>query len=172
MNQYLPYDPGVLPSSAAPATGEGFVLRIEGLPPFKNEHFSIRNPRHKIYPRFTLLRQAAIAKMDGRAPFRGAVGLDLSMHAPDFEKNKSMLDYVGGVMHSLDGSHGAEFTYLPIVYEDDCQVTTSQSRFIKDESVWYEVTITFLEEKYETSESGKGEFFSPPPHTTWHAGPH
>lgn len=152
MNKYLPYDPGVLPSSDAPTTGEGFVLRIEGLPPYKDEHFSIRNPRHKIYPRFVLLRQKAIAKMNGRAPFRGAVGLDLSMHAPDFEKRKRLVDYVAGVMDSLDGSHGVEFTYLPIVYEDDCQVAAGQSQFIKDESEWYEVTITFLEEKFETSE--------------------
>lgn len=152
MNQYLPYDPGVLPSSASPATGEGFVLRIEGLPPYKDEHFSIRNPRHKIYCRFTLLRQAAIAKMGGRAPFRGAVGLDFSMHAPDFEKNKFLVDYVGGVMDTLDGSHGVEFTYLPIVYEDDCQVAVGHNRFIEDESVWYEVTITFLEDKFENSE--------------------
>jgi hypothetical protein len=152
MNDYLPYDPGVLPSSAAPLTGERFVLRIDGLPPYKDELFSIRNPRHKIYPRFALLRQKAIAKMSGRAPFRGAVSLDLSMHAPDFEKSKTLVDFVGGVMDSLDGSHGVKFTYLPIVYEDDCQVAAGQSRFTKDESEWYEVTITFLEEKFETSE--------------------
>ena len=68
--------------------------------------------------------------MGGRAPFRGAVGLDLNMHAPVFEKSKSLVDYVGGIMDSLDGSHGVEFTYLPIVYEDDCQVASGQSRFI------------------------------------------
>ena len=55
-------------------------------------------------------------------------------------------------MDSLDGSHGVKFTYLPIVYEDDCQVAAGHNRFIKDESVWYEVTITFLEDKFETSE--------------------
>ena len=32
MNNYLPYDPGVLPSSLAPASGEQIVLRIQGLP--------------------------------------------------------------------------------------------------------------------------------------------
>ena len=156
MNEYLPYDPGILPTAAAPATGERIVLRIQGLPPYKDEHFSIRNPRHKLHSRFAVLRQVAIAKMDGRAPFRGAVGLDLTVHATNFEKGKSLTDYGGGVMDSLDGSHGAEFTYLPIVYEDDCQVTAAQEHFIKDEAVWYEVVLTFLEDKLETSEQGVG----------------
>ena len=72
--------------------------------------------------------------MNGRAPFRGAVSLDLSMHAPNFEKSKRLVDYVGGIIDSLDGAHGVEFTYLPIAYEDDCQVAAGQSQFIKDES--------------------------------------
>ena len=77
------------------------------------------------------------------------------MHAPAFEKNKALLDYVGGVMDTLDGSHGVEFTYLPIVYEDDCQVAAGMSRFVEDESIWYEVSIVFLEDKFEANEHKK-----------------
>jgi hypothetical protein len=87
MNKYLPYDPGPLPSSPAPDAGDIIIFRIEGLPPYKDEHFSIRHPRHKIYHRFTALRQGAIEAMAGRAPYRGAVHLDLVMHALDFEKS-------------------------------------------------------------------------------------
>lgn len=145
VNKYLPYDPGVLPSLPAPDAGDMIIFRIEGLPPYKDEHFSIRNPRHKIYPRFTALRQAAIDAMAGRAPYRGAVKLDLVMHAPDFEKSRSLIDYVGGIGDTLDGSHGSQFTYLPIVYEDDCQIVgCGKCRFVKDTVVWYEIKITFL----------------------------
>ena len=146
MNEYLPYDPGVLPSSPAPSAGEHIVLKIEGLPPYKDRHFSIRNPRHKAYSRFMLLRQAAIKAMAGRAPYRGAIRLDLAMHAPDFERKQAFVDYSGGIMDSLDGSHGTGFTYLPIVYEDDCQVVTSSGRITKDIGAWYEVKIVFLDE--------------------------
>jgi hypothetical protein len=151
MNKYLPYDPGPLPSLPAPAAGDTIILRIEGLPPYKDEHFSIRNPKHKIYPRFTVLRQAAIYAMAGRAPYRGAVQLDLVIHAPDFEKSRSLLDYAGGIGDTFDGSHGRQFTYLPIAYEDDCQIVGfGQCRFIKDSVVCYEIKITFLNNNKET----------------------
>jgi len=42
--------------------------------------------------------------------------------APGFEKGKGLVDYVGGIEDTLDGSHGFTFTYLPIVFQDDCQV--------------------------------------------------
>jgi len=97
-------------------------LRLDGFPPYKDLRFSIRNVRHKANDRFVALRLAAIQAMGGRAAYRGSVGLALHMNAPGYEKNKILLDYVAGVMDSLDGSHGAEFTYLPVVYEDDCKV--------------------------------------------------
>ena len=145
MNKYLPYDPGILPSSLAPTAGDRIVLKIDGLPPYKDEHFSIRNLRHKIYSRFTALRAAAIDAMAGRAPFRGAVELDLIIHAPGFDKGQKLIDYGDGIQDTLDGSHGSEFTYLPIVYEDDCQVAAIKSQFVKDVVPYYELIITFLE---------------------------
>ena len=129
MNDYLPYDPGVLPSAPPPPPGDVISLRVEGPPPYKDQHFSIRNTRHKIHSRFRALRKAAIEAMSGRAPYRGAVGLDFVMHAPELDKNRSLTDYIGGIMDILDGSHGVEFTYLPVVYEDDCQVVDGRSRF-------------------------------------------
>ena len=71
-----------------PTAGEAILLKIEGLPPYKDEHYSIRNPKHRIYSRFTALRSAAIDQMAGRAPYRGAVRIDFVMHAPQFEENR------------------------------------------------------------------------------------
>jgi hypothetical protein len=151
MSKYLPYDPGPLPSFPAPEAGDTIIIRVEELPPYKDEHFSIRNPKHKIYNRFIVLRKAAIEAMSGRAPYRGPVQLDLIMHAPDFEKSRSISDYVGGIADTLDGSHGTQFTYLPIVYEDDCQIVGfGQCRFMRDTVVWYEIKITFLIDNQDT----------------------
>ena len=146
MNKFLAYDPGVLPTAPAPSGGETISIRLDGLPPYKDEHFSIRNTRHKIHSRFICLRQVAMQAMAGRAPYRGAVGLDLDMHAPQFEKNRSLTDYMGGVIDTLDGSHGVEFTYLPVVYEDDCQVASGRNQFHPSASKFYELTIHFLSE--------------------------
>jgi hypothetical protein len=105
--------------------------------------FEIQGTRY--ISRFTTLRQAAIDTMAGRAPYRGAIQLDLVMHAPDLEKSRSLIDYIGGIGDTLDGSHGSQFTYLPIVYEDDCQIVGfGQGRFMKDTVVYYEIKITFL----------------------------
>lgn len=155
MSEHLPYDPGVLPTKPPPSTGQSLSVRVKGLPPYKDEHFSIRNPRHKIHARFQTLRKAAIIAMAGRAPYRGAVQLDLVMQAPRFERGKHLLDYAGGILDTLDGSHGVEFTYLPIVYEDDCQVAGGRHQFQEAVEEWYELTITFLPQTND-GESGKG----------------
>ena len=154
MNEFLPYDPGVLPNAPAPFAGEAISLRLDGLPPYKDDHFSIRNTMHKMLSRFAALRQAAIKAMAGRAPYRGAIGLDLDMHAPEFEKNRTLTDYMGGVMDTLDGSHGVEFTYLPIVYEDDCQVASGRNQFHPSENEFYKLTIRFLSETFEANQQG------------------
>ena len=153
MNDFLPYDPGVLPTAPAPSAGETISLRLDGLPPYKDEHFSICNTRHRIHSRFAALRKAAIQAMCGRAPYRGAVDLDLDMHAPEFEKNRRLVDYMGGVMDALDGSHGVEFTYLPVVYEDDCQVASGRNQFHPSTSEFYKLTIHFLPETSEGEQS-------------------
>lgn len=82
--------------------------------------------------------------MAGRTWWHGAIGLDLEIHAPDMEPRRALLDYVGGVMDSLDGSHGPHFTYLPIAYNDDCQVCKGKSSLHSSEDAWYSVRIRFL----------------------------
>ena len=144
MNRFMPYDPGILPSAPSPLGGETILFRIEGLPPYKDKHFSIRNSRHLIHSRFVGLRKAAINAMTGRAPYRGALGMDFVMYAPELEKNKNLTDYMGGIMDTLDGSHGTEFTYLPIAYEDDCQVCDGKAEFKQNSKPYYEITIRFL----------------------------
>lgn len=124
----LPYDPGVLPTEPPPKPGDTLSMTIEGLPPYKDTHASIRNPKHKIHVRFVALRRFAIEAMAGRACYRGAIRLDFEMRAPEFEANRSLVDYTGGIMDTLDGSHGLSFTYLPIVYEDDCQVCSGMTQ--------------------------------------------
>lgn len=84
--------------------------------------------------------------MNGRAPFGGAVGLTLRLHASSLDPGKKLNDYVDGIMDTLDGSHGVEFTYLPVAYEDDCQVAKIQSTLLQGQRDHYELTIAFLAE--------------------------
>lgn len=144
MNELLPYDHGVFPTKPPPEPGDTLLLDIEGLPPYKDTHYSIRNPKHKVFSRFAALRKFAIEAMASRAFFKGAVSLEFEMRAPSFEKGRSLMDYMGGIMDTLDGSHGLSFTYLPIMYEDDCQVCVSESRLVRDEHACYSLRVTFL----------------------------
>jgi len=63
-----------------------------------------------------------------------------------------LLDYVAGIMDSLSGSHGEVFTYLPIVYEDDCQVVLGSSTLTKSDDQFYELLITFLDDDPEAEQ--------------------
>lgn len=45
---------------------------------------------------------------------------------------------------ALDGSHGPGFTYLPIVYQDGCQVVLGDSHHVGSQKVRYEIEISFL----------------------------
>jgi hypothetical protein len=71
------------------------------------------------------LRHAAIREMAGRKWYEGAVALELTYRAPE---PLSVFDqrFLDGVMDTLGGSHGPSFIYLPIVYLDDCQVSSAQ----------------------------------------------
>jgi hypothetical protein len=140
----LPYDPGIIPTKPSPIAGEKIMIKVSGYPPYKDEHFSMRNPRHPNYKAFVRLREAAIAAMNGRAWFFGPVAMNVALSAPSFEEGKTLLDYVSGIEDTLDGSSGCEFTYLPIVFEDDCQVCDGRIRFIKTENIFYEVEIEFM----------------------------
>lgn len=144
MSEQLAYDPGPLPSAPAPQAGESIEVRLQGLPPFKDESFSIRNPLHRHHDRFVTLRRAAVGAMAGRLWSHGAIRLDLEVHAPSMESGRALVDYVGGVMDTLDGSHGPNFTYLPIAYNDDCQVCECTSSLHTSQDEWYLIRITFL----------------------------
>jgi len=135
-------DPGALPSLPSPREGETIRLTIDGEPPHKDVHFSIRNLKHRRYESFSKLRNAAIDAMKGRRWYDGPVQLDITLFAPTLQKN--LIDYMGGIMDTLDGSHGATYTYLPVAYQDDCQVVTGQTKFVKSKETKYQLTITFL----------------------------
>ena len=135
-------NPGVLPTKPAPAAGETIALRLDGLPSFKEIHRSIRNPKHPRYNAFMRLREAAIVAMAGRECYSGPIAMDFSLHAPRLERR--LLDYVAGIEDTLDGSHGPNFTYLPIVYQDDCQICDLRSQFVSSPQTFYTVSITFL----------------------------
>lgn len=143
----LPYDPGQLPTRPAPAAGEVLNISVEGFPPYKDNRKSIRNRNHPRHGDFKALRNAASKAMEGRAWTFGPVRLDLTVYAPSLPPGASLLDYLGGVMDTLDGSSGDTFTFLPIVYEDDCQVVTSTMRVVESEPVRYTVGVTFLAEQ-------------------------
>lgn len=86
--------------------------------------------------------------MQGRCWSRGAVGLSLIIRSPA-RLPRSVNDYAGGVMDTLDGSSGFTFTYLPIVFEDDCQVCRGSSMWLPSSCTNYTVVIGFLEERDE-----------------------
>ncbi len=137
-------DPGPLPTKKPPKSGEKVGFVVDGMPPFKELRASIRNPRHRHYARFTALRAAAIKAMNGRCWYDGPVALHLTMHAKKLDEGKRIFDYLSGVFDTLDGSHGTYFTYLPIVFQDDCQVEDSRVSIRDSEKSFYTVEIKFL----------------------------
>ena len=141
---FLPYDPGSLPTDAPPKPGDSLSISLTGLPPCKELGRSLRSVEHPRYAAFVALRRAAVEAMRGRAWYRGPVQLHVAVYGPSLPENRRLLDYVGGVMDTLDGSHGPTFTYLPIVYEDDCQVAAGRHQFIESTSEGYEVNVVFL----------------------------
>lgn len=142
--EVLPYNPGVFPTKCAPKAGQTIEFEVEGFPPIKKARVSLRNPKNPRYESFVKLREAAIKTMERRAWYFGAVSLDISIfYKTKDELQATLSEYVGGIMDTLDGSSGVHFTYLPIVYEDDCQVVKSKSRLVKSEKYCYRVKIGF-----------------------------
>mgnify|MGYP001590459126 CR=1 FL=1 len=158
-------DPGRLPNLPPPPAGETLRLSVDGLPPYKERRFSIRNPRHKDHGRFLALREAATRAMAGRAWVTGPVGLAMWVFAPSLDRD--LLEYVGGVMDTLDGSHGPEFTYLPIVCQDDCQVVLGEFHHVRSDEVRYEMQLSFLGAE---AEGREGELPNNPLQRTGSAG--
>ncbi len=137
-------DPGKLPTRPPPKVGERIVINLPGMPPRKQRHRSCRNPAHPHYDRFVLLREAATEAMASRQWFLGAVGLDFIMFGPELLRWDIVNEYLGGIMDTLDGSHGPNFTYLPIVYQDDAQVSAGKSLFRQAPEYSYKLAIEFM----------------------------
>jgi len=140
----LLYNPGVLPSKPGPANGEELNLCIEGLPPIKKRGISLRNPSNPRYAAFVALRAAATEAMHGRAWYFGPIRLELVIYGTREMDRWKLIEYVGGIMDTLDRSSGRQFTYLPVAYEDDCQVCDASSRFEYADEPRYELKVQFL----------------------------
>jgi hypothetical protein len=143
MFNFLPYDPGPLPTRPAPAPGETLLLEVSGVPPLKTARQSIRNQAHPLHPSFVTLRKAATRAMAGRAWYFGPVRLHLTVFGPSSLDRWRLNDYLGGIADTLDGSSGRTFTYLPIVFEDDCQVCDVRTRWVKSSKDSYRIQVTF-----------------------------
>jgi hypothetical protein len=142
---YRPHpDPGPLPTKTPPKRGEKIRFNVEGLPPFKDFRSSIRNPKHRHYDRFTKLRSGAIKAMRGRSWYNGPVALRVVVYSAELDEGKRAYEYLSGVADSLDGSHGMCFTYLPIIYQDDCQMSTCIASQRDSQKPFYEVEVEFL----------------------------
>jgi hypothetical protein len=83
--------------------------------------------------------------MKGHAWYMGPIGLHIRIHCPEDEPRRPLGDYTGGIMDTLGGCHGFTFTYLPIIYEDDAQVSSSRTEFVWNSVVRYELRIEFLD---------------------------
>lgn len=83
--------------------------------------------------------------MGGRQWFLGAVGLELLMFGPERHHWLVANEYLGGIMDTLDGSHGTHFTYLPIVYQDDSQVALTSTKFQMAPEHRYTLDVSFLQ---------------------------
>jgi hypothetical protein len=90
------------------------------------------------------LRSAAIAAMAGRAWVFGPVELRVTIFGRRELTRWSIIDYMGGISDTLDGSSGQTFTYLPIVFEDDCQVCRSQFNWVDAPENKYEIEVFFM----------------------------
>ena len=71
--------------------------------------------------------------------------MDFIFYAPQLEEKKELLDYVAGIEDTLDGSSGCDFTYLPVIFEDDCQICAGHNRFVKGNEVKYYLRIKIME---------------------------
>ena len=81
--------------------------------------------------------------MAGRAWVFGPVAVNITLLGPSND-GSSLVDYMGGVMDTLDGSSGPTFTYLPIVFEDDCQVVRSEVKLQDHPTSKYIVEVVVL----------------------------
>lgn len=147
---FLSYNPGVLPTQPAIISGKVVEFEVYGYPPYKNEHFSIRNIKHKDHHRFVNLRDAGTEAMKGRAWTHSPIRMDFTLYAPSLEKGKVLIDYAAGIEDTLDGSGGFTFTYLPVIFEDDCQICHVSMRFVHSKEVRYHLKFEVMDDSLNT----------------------
>ena len=83
--------------------------------------------------------------MDGRAWTSQQIRLHTRITAPAaLRERHTALGFVSGIMDSLDGSHGRSFTFLPVVYEDDCLVNGFCVQWTDHSNPAYEIDVEFL----------------------------
>ena len=143
MSILLPYNPGLLPNKPAPKPGESILIEVAGLPPVKDIKLSIRNKKHKFHQRFTSLRNSATKAMDGRAWTFDEVDINLVIRSPEKPTIQGHSEFLGGIFDTLDGSSGFTFTYLPIVFEDNSQVSSCNLNWERSYESSYSVHIIF-----------------------------
>ena len=137
--------PGPLPTRPAPSAGTKITISVAGLPPYKDVSRSLRNRGSPQVQQFVELRTAAAKAMSGRRWWDTAVRLDLVVYWAQVEPPPwRLVDYLGGVMDTLDGSHGPSFTFLPLVYQDDSQICGTSMRIEPAGRTFYEVTLQRL----------------------------
>lgn len=122
MNKIIRESIGIIPIKPAPLKNEIIQFKVEGVPPIKQWSFSLRNIKSSQYQAFEKLRIAALAAMNERAWYEDEIILDITIYMKDISK-VSLNPYVGGIMDTLGGSHGFAFTFSPIIYQADMQVT-------------------------------------------------
>ena len=81
--------------------------------------------------------------MAGRAWVFGPIAANITLFGP-LNDGSSMLDYMSGVADTLDGSSGPTFTYLPVVFEDDCQIVRSETKLQDYPTNKYMIEVTVL----------------------------
>jgi hypothetical protein len=81
--------------------------------------------------------------MAGRAWSFGNVELNIQVCGEQKLLDKSLTDYMAGIMDTLDGSSGTQFTFLPIAFEDDCQVSKASVALVDSAELGYRVQIVF-----------------------------
>lgn len=82
--------------------------------------------------------------MRGRSWYDGPIALKVVVYSDELDEGKRAYEYLSGVADSLDGSHGTCFTYLPIIYQDDCQMSTCIASQRDSRKPFYEVEVEFL----------------------------
>ena len=78
--------------------------------------------------------------------FRSQSGIDFTLFWPCwlFPRSLKCSDFAAGIEDTLDGSSGYTFTFLPIVFEDHCQVCDLHFEYKSSEVPHYRIVVTFL----------------------------